>query len=195
MPYGSRGELWVKSKSSMKCYYNRPELTAAVKVDGWIHTGDLAEIDENGFVYIWGRVKDAVSLSDGREIYLFDIANKLKENECISDAIVLPMPTENDGFNLAAHIVWSRRLHEPEKVKYLTALNRSVEGFFPEGIRIAAWSENDGMLPYSPTTLKKDKNKMSKQTTGYVQVVDGQLHEVRFEQAKDHSAFIMKVFH
>lgn len=194
LTYNRRGELWIKSQSAMKEYYNKPELTAKVKVDGWIHTGDLAEIDENGFVYIWGRVKDTVSLPDGREIFLFDIANKLKENDCISDAIVLPMPTENDGFNLAAHIVWSKQLHEPEKVKYLTSLNRAVEEFFPEGIRIAAWSEHDGMLPYSPTTLKKDKNKMSKQTTGYVQVVDGQLHEVRFEPADDHSAFIMKIF-
>lgn len=49
LSYNKRGELWAKSQSAMKCYYNKPELTAKTKVDGWIHTGDLAEIDENGF--------------------------------------------------------------------------------------------------------------------------------------------------
>jgi long-subunit acyl-CoA synthetase (AMP-forming) len=53
LPYDQRGELWIKSRSMMKGYYNKPELTAKTKVDGWIHTGDLAEIDKKGFVYIW----------------------------------------------------------------------------------------------------------------------------------------------
>ncbi len=69
--YNQRGELRVKAKSAMKGYYNKPELTAQTKVDGWIHTGDLAEIDENGFVYVWGRMNDIVKLPDEREIYLF----------------------------------------------------------------------------------------------------------------------------
>lgn len=189
--YNQRGELWIKSQSAMKEYYNKPELTATVKVEGWIHTGDLAEIDENGFVYIWGRVKDTVSLPDGNEIYLFDIANKIKENECINDAIVLPMPAEVGGFNLVAHIVWNKLFHEPRKVGCLTALNKAVEESFPEGIRIVAWAEHDSMLPYSPTTLKKDKNKMSKQTAGYVQVVDRRLKSVHFDSAGDGSKFTL----
>lgn len=53
LSYNQRGELWIKSNSAMKEYYNKPELTAQVKIDGWIHSGDLAAIDENGFVYIW----------------------------------------------------------------------------------------------------------------------------------------------
>ncbi len=181
LEYNQRGELWIKSQSAMKEYYNKPDLTAETLVGGWIHTGDLAEIDENGFVYIWGRLKDTVTLPDGQEVFLFDIANKIKENEYIDDAIVLSMPTENDGFKLAAHIVWSKPLNEWEKADCLTALNKAVEESFPEGIRIAAYAEHDGMLPYSPTTLKKDKNKMAKQTTGYVRVVDGKLQTISFD--------------
>ena len=189
LSYHHRGELWVKTKSAMKGYYNKPELTAKTIIDGWIHTGDLAEIDENGFVYIWGRLKDTVTLPDGREVYLFDIANKIKENENIDDAIVLSTPTENSVFKLVAHIVWSKPLNEQEKADCLTALNKAVEESFPVGIRIAAYAEHDGMLPYSPTTLKKDKNKMAKQTTGFVQVVEGRLHAVSFELTEDSSGY------
>ncbi|MBR6922521.1 MAG: acyl--CoA ligase, partial [Clostridia bacterium] len=78
LSYNVRGELWVKSKTAMKCYYNKPELTEKIKIDGWIHTGDLAEIDENGFVYIWGRLTDKVDLDNGKSVYLFDIANEIK---------------------------------------------------------------------------------------------------------------------
>ena len=175
LSYNQRGELWIKSKTAMKEYYKKPELTAQTKIDGWIHTGDLAEIDENGFVYIWGRLKDTITLPDGREVFLFDIANKIKKNEHIDDAIVLSMPTENGGFKLAAHIVWNKPLNGKEKAECLSALNKTVEESFPEGIRIAAYAEHDGMLPYSPTTLKKDKNKMAKQTTGFFNVYNGKL--------------------
>lgn len=176
--YNLRGELWINSHSAMKEYYKKPELTAKTKIDGWVHTGDLAEIDENGFVYIWGRCSETVNLSEGQEVYLFDISNKIKENECIDDAIVLLKPMGNGDFKLTAHIVWSKPLNEQEKTTCLIALNNAVEESFPEGIRIAAYAEHNGMLPYSPTTLKKDKNKMAKQKTGYYQVINCKLTDI-----------------
>ena len=191
LSYNQRGELWIKSKTAMKEYYKKPELTVQTKIDGWIHTGDLAEIDENGFVYIWGRLKDTVKLPAGREVFLFDIANKIKENDCVDDVIVLPMPTFDSGFNLVAHIVWDKQLNEQEKAECLTALNKVVENSFLDGIQIAAYAEHEGMLPYSPTTLKKDKNKMSKQTTGYIQVMDGQLKKIRFNPTDDGTAYLL----
>lgn len=60
-----------------------------------------------------------------------------------------------------------------------------MEESFPEGIRIAGYAEHNSMLPYSPTTLKKDKNKMSKQTSGYVQIVDGKLETVHFDPSNN----------
>ena len=176
--YNQRGELWIKSKTAMKCYYNKPELTAQTKVNGWIHTGDLAEIDESGFVYIWGRIKDTVILSDCSEVYLFDIANTIKDNENVNDAIILSMPTENNRLKLVAHIAWSVPLNEQEKLECFDALNKAVKDSFPEEIRITAYAEHECMLPYSPTTFKKDKNKMFKQKTGYVQVVNNRLQTV-----------------
>ena len=179
--YNMRGELWAKSISAMKEYYNKPELTAKIKDGEWVHTGDLAEIDENGFIYIWGRCSDTITLSDGRSIYLFDIANKLKESKYIDDAIVLPIPKQTQQKQLAAHIVWADKPSEAEKIQRIAALNEVLQGFLPDELSVVGYAEHEGMLQYSPTTLKKDKNKLSRQTTEYYQVVDGHLQTVGFE--------------
>ena len=180
LPYNTRGELRIKSKSAMAGYYNKPEVTANTIVDGWIKTGDLAELDENGFLYVWGRVKDSIKLPGNKKLYLFDIANKIKENEHIDDAIVLSMPTEDCENNLVAHIVWREKYSDEEKKNIINEINNTLKEFLPEGIIMSAYSEHDIMLPYSPTTLKKDKNRMSKQTSGYIQVIDGELQNVEF---------------
>ena len=177
--YNQKGELWIQSKSIMKGYYNKPELTSKTKVDGWIHTGDLAEIDENGFVYIWGRVKDTTLLPDGRKIYLFDIAHRIKEKNYIDDAIVLEKPIKQDSISLVAHIVWDKSVKEDEKVSYLKELVECVEQYEP-GVELIAFAIHDMMLPYSPTTLKKDKNRMMNQLDGFVRIVDDQIQKIRF---------------
>lgn len=184
LEYNKRGELWIKSKSAMKEYYNKPELTEQTKVDGWIHTGDLAEIDEKGFVYIWGRMKDTVKLSNGREIYLFDIANKIKEKNYIDDAIVLEMPVDHHSVNLVAHIVWDRSVNGTDKESYLKDLTSYIKEWEPD-ICLCIYAIHEGMLPYSPTTLKKDKNMMSKQLEGYVQVTDEGFRKIRFVETTD----------
>ena len=179
LSYNKRGELRIKSNSSMKEYYGKPDYTAEVIKDGWICTGDLAEIDENGFVYIWGRISDKAVLADGKEVFLFDIANKIKEKEYIDDAIVLEKPAEQGNVNLVAHIVWDKSVEEKDIVGYLQEINEDIKNFEPE-INLCAYAFHDVMLPYSPTTLKKDKNKMSKQIDGYVQVENGELEKVKF---------------
>ncbi len=180
LSYNQRGELRIKSKSAMKGYYNKPELTNETVVDGWVRTGDLAEIDDKGFVYIWGRVKDSIKFSDGTQLYLFDVANKIKEKEFIDDAIVISMPTEQNSNNLVAHIVWRDKINEARKKEYIEELNILLHEFLPAGVKVSAYSEHDVMLPYSPTTLKKDKNRLSKQTSGYIQVVDNELSNIEF---------------
>lgn len=166
LPYNSRGELWVKSKSAMKGYYNKPELTSNILIDGWIHTGDLAEIDENGFIYVWGRLKDKIILNDNSDLYLFDVANWIKESPLIDDAIVISRESNNSTPDLVAHIVWVDHTLDKDKQAYLLQIDKAVNAKLPEGVVIIGYAEHDGMLPYSPTTLKKDKNKLSKQSFG-----------------------------
>ena len=185
LKYNERGELYIKSKSAMKEYYNKPELTAQTKVDGWIRTGDLAEIDENGFVYIWGRVKDTVEDNNGNKLYLFDIANKIKEKEFIDDAIVLQRKTIENECSIVAHIVWSGNPSLSEQKTYIDELNECMKSYLPSSFSMLAYATHETMLPYSPTTLKKDKNKMSKQTEGFIQVIYDKLCNVQFVMKSD----------
>ena len=185
LSYNQRGELRIKSKSAMKGYYNKPEMTAQMIDNGWVKTGDYAEIDENGFVYIWGRVKDSIELENGNKLFLFDVANKIKESSFIDDAIVLSMPTSDNVNNLVAHIVWKETYDDKTKAAFLTELNKILQNYLPTGVELFTYSEHKGMLPYSPTTLKKDKNRLSRQEEGFIQVSSNVLNMVDFELSDD----------
>jgi len=71
------GEIVAKGPSIMKGYYNRPEETAEVVIDGWLHTGDLGHLDQNGFLYITGRKKEIIVLPNGKNINPVEIEMKL----------------------------------------------------------------------------------------------------------------------
>ncbi len=73
------GEIIAKGDSIMKGYYNRPEETAATVIDGWLHTGDLGRFDDKGRLYITGRTKEIIVLSNGKNINPNEIENKLLE--------------------------------------------------------------------------------------------------------------------
>lgn len=185
LPYNSRGELWINSKSAMKEYYNKPELTNKVLVDGWIHTGDIVKVDDKGFIYIYGRYNDTITLKNGEELYLFDISDAIKKYNFIDDAIVLLMPTKENKQNLVAHIVWSSEVKQEEKVGFLKQINSDLSKAYNGLVEIGGYHEYDVMLPYSPTTLKKDKNGMSHKTTGYIQSVNDELVDVSYINQED----------
>jgi long-chain acyl-CoA synthetase len=71
------GEIVAKGPSIMKGYYNRPEETAEVIKDGWLHTGDLGHLDKDGFLYITGRKKEIIVLPNGKNINPVEIETKL----------------------------------------------------------------------------------------------------------------------
>ena len=72
VPPGEVGELWVKGAPVIKGYINRPEATAESITDGWLHTGDVARIDEDGFIFIVDRKKDMV-LRGGENVYCAEV--------------------------------------------------------------------------------------------------------------------------
>ena len=88
------GEILVKGSSVMKGYYKMPEETAATLKDGWLHTGDKGYIDEDGFLFINGRVKNLIILSNGENISPEEIENKIALNMLVGEVIITG---ENNG--------------------------------------------------------------------------------------------------
>jgi long-chain acyl-CoA synthetase len=88
------GEILVRGSSVMKGYYQMPEETAETLKDGWLHTGDKGYLDEDGFLFINGRVKNLIILSNGENISPEEIENKLALNPLIGEVIVTG---ENNG--------------------------------------------------------------------------------------------------
>ena len=83
------GELWIKGDNVMDCYYNDPEENKnAFSEDGFFKTGDLVRFDEEGFLYIVGRIKEIIVLSTGEKVSPFDLENKFDELDIIQDCMV-----------------------------------------------------------------------------------------------------------
>lgn len=181
LSYNKRGELKVKAQSRMKEYYKKPLLTEETIIDDWIKTGDIAEIDDNGFLYVWGRSKSSIITRTGEEIFLFDIENILRSNKFLHDVVILQMPTQDNNNNLVAHIVWSDSVLEENKNTYIEEMNKQISEVFPVDIKISGYFAHNTMLPYSSTTLKKDRTAMSHQLSNYIQVINGQEYNVDFE--------------
>lgn len=100
---GEVGELIVKGPGVMTCYYKNPEATAEILKDGWLYTGDMAEQDEDGFIYLVDRKKDVI-ISGGENIYPVQIENFLSKYEKIKDVAVIGLADARLGEITAAII-------------------------------------------------------------------------------------------
>jgi long-chain acyl-CoA synthetase len=95
------GELWIKGPNVVKGYWNKPEATAESFTDGWLHSGDLATIDEEGFVYIVDRAKDMV-IRGGENVYCVEVESVLYDHEDVIDAAVVGLPDKVLGEEVGA---------------------------------------------------------------------------------------------
>ncbi len=91
LPAGEIGELWIKGPNVVKGYWNKPEATAASFQNGWLRTGDLAHLDEDGFVYIVDRTKDML-IRGGENIYCVEVESLLYDHPEVMDAAVIGLP-------------------------------------------------------------------------------------------------------
>ncbi|MEK7732187.1 MAG: hypothetical protein AAB363_10065, partial [Planctomycetota bacterium] len=85
----SEGELLVKSPAVFMGYLNQPEKTAETLKDGWLHTGDVGKVDEEGYFYITDRMKDIIITAGGKNITPSEFENQLKFSPYITDAVVI----------------------------------------------------------------------------------------------------------
>ena len=100
---GDVGELIVHGPGVMVCYYKNPEATADVLRDGWLFTGDMARMDEDGFIYLVDRKKDVI-ISGGENLYPVQIEDFLRQNPKIHDVAVIGLPDPRLG-EIAAAII------------------------------------------------------------------------------------------
>ena len=103
LPMGEVGELYYRGPIVVRCYWNKPQATAETFVDGWVKTGDLARIDEEGFVYIVDRAKDML-IRGGENIYCVEVENALYDHPAVMDAAVIGVPHRTLGEEPAAAV-------------------------------------------------------------------------------------------
>lgn len=127
LPIGEVGELWAKGPNIVKGYWNKPEATAETFVDGWLKTGDLARVDEEGFVYIVDRAKDMV-IRGGENIYCVEVESALYEHPAVIDAAVVAKPHPALGEEPAA-VVTLKANHAVTEAELQTFLKPRLAAF------------------------------------------------------------------
>lgn len=103
-PVGEVGEIICKGPQIMQGYWNMEEATADALRDGWMHTGDAASMDEEGYVYIQDRIKDMI-VSGGENVYPREVENALFEHPAVVDAAVFGIPGKKFGEDVMATLV------------------------------------------------------------------------------------------
>jgi long-chain acyl-CoA synthetase len=88
LPRSEAGELWIHGPNVVRGYFGKPEATAQSFSDGWLHTGDVARIDEEGFVYILDRAKDML-IRGGENVYCVEVEDVLYSHPAVMDAAVV----------------------------------------------------------------------------------------------------------
>ncbi|MEO5878155.1 MAG: AMP-binding protein [Streptosporangiaceae bacterium] len=103
LPVGEPGELLIKGPHIVRGYWGRPDATAESFVDGWLHNGDIARLDDEGFVYIVDRAKDML-IRGGENIYCVEVETVLYDHPAVSDAAVIGIPHPVLGEEPGAHV-------------------------------------------------------------------------------------------
>jgi fatty-acyl-CoA synthase len=142
---GELGELWVKGPNVTPGYWNRPDANASSFTDGWLHTGDAARIDDEGFYTIVDRWKD-MYISGGENVYPAEVESVLHQLDAIAEAAVIGVPSEQWGETGMAiiavkpgHSITSAEIHAhceanlarykwPRLIRYVDALPRNATG-------------------------------------------------------------------
>lgn len=104
VPRGTVGEVAVRGPNVMQGYWNQPELTANAVRDGWMHTGDGAYMDDEGFIYVVDRMKDMI-VSGGENVYSAEVENALMQHRGVAMCAVIAVPDPKWGERVHAVIV------------------------------------------------------------------------------------------
>jgi len=145
LPVGAVGELWVKGPNVVRGYWRNPAATAESFIDGWLRTGDIARLDDEGFCYILDRAKDML-IRGGENIYCIEVENALYEHPAVIDAAVVAIPHHSLGEEPGAVVTLKPGM---------TAGEDELRGFVAE--RIAAFKVPVKIL-FCPEMLPRNAN-------------------------------------
>jgi long-chain acyl-CoA synthetase len=116
LPTGEAGEICVSSPGLMAGYWHAPETTAEAIRDGWLHTGDVGRLDEDGYLYVVDRIKDLI-IRGGFNVYPRDVEDALVEHPDVAMAGVVGEPSESHGEEVVAFVsLREGAVLEPERL-------------------------------------------------------------------------------
>jgi long-chain acyl-CoA synthetase len=145
VPAGKRGEICLRGPIVMQGYHNRPDETAKIMRSGWLHTGDIGYLDDDGYLFVVDRKKDMI-IRGGENIYPAELEAVLHEHPSVAEAAVVGVPDETYGENVVAFVVARpgaaaneaeliehvcknvARFKAPSRVEFLPALPKSNIG-------------------------------------------------------------------
>lgn len=161
---GEVGELWSKGPMNCKAYWNKPEATAQTYVDGWVRTGDLARLDEEGFCYIIDRAKDML-IRGGENIYCVEIENVLYDHPAVMDAAIVGIPHRTLGEEPGAVVTLKPGAEVTEAELRAHVAERLAA--FKVPVKVKFWDE---VLPRNPNgkILKNELKKLFEADEGVV---------------------------
>lgn len=155
VPAGEVGELWVKGPNVTLGYHNLPDESARVLRDGWLCTGDMAKIDEEGYVFIVDRKKDVI-IRGGFNVYPRDLEELLLRHPAVSEVAVIGVPSEAMGEEVIAYVVRKPGIASTEEELIAYCQEHLAKYKTPREIRF---------IGYLPKTLigKVDKKQLRQQ--------------------------------
>ena len=104
VPVGDAGEIWVRGDNVFLGYWDDPEATARVLVDGWLRTGDIGVVDDDGYLYLVDRAKDLIIVS-GFNVFPAEVEEVLQTHPCVAEVGVLGIPHPHHGEAVKAYVV------------------------------------------------------------------------------------------
>jgi len=119
LPAGQQGEIVVKGPTLMKCYWNLPEETAKTIKNGWLYTGDIGYMDEDGYFYITGRKKDII-IRGGENVSPVEVEGVILQHPAVAEAGVIGIPDAVYGEEIKAFVVMKpdKRTNEDELIAF-----------------------------------------------------------------------------
>ena len=178
LSHNQRGEIRVKTQSLTGGYINNPEMNKTKLQGGWLHTLDVGELDRDGKLFIYGRMAQYVEAPDGEKVYLFDIANRLRDDPAVKEALVCTLAVEDCP--LVAHIVPEKNSSETEE-EILCRLTHNMSEFLPAGLHIAGFRFEREHLKIN-IVGKIDRHYYNHILSGYCEIRDGKMYSLLFSR-------------